>query len=53
MQKPPQDKSDHQHKKYQQRSRHGYAPEKKSNIHRNDILSDKDYGEAGYDKNQY
>jgi hypothetical protein len=53
MQKPTQDKSDNQYKKYQQRTRQGDTPEKESHIHGGDILSDKDHGKASYDQNQY
>jgi len=53
MQKPAQDKPDHQNKKYQQRSRQGDTPDKESHIHGGDILSDKDHGKAGYDQDQH
>jgi hypothetical protein len=53
VQKPTQEKSDDQYKKYQQRPRHGNTPDKKGNIHCSDILRNEDHEKTGYDQNQY
>jgi hypothetical protein len=53
MHKPSGHKSNNQGKDYQQRPRHGDTPEQKTDLHRRNILDDKDCGETYEDKNEY
>ena len=53
MQEPAEDKSDNQQEKYQQRARHGDAPEKKADFHNGNILGNEYHNETCKDDNQY